>query len=209
MLARLRPLVLAALPALALVGCSSSGRSELQLSSQRDGGRFTQSFPVGVADVQDAGDTDVVVNCQTAAATPDAPPVRQVLHVRVLWQQGYRLKPSMHEVSTNAAFHWYVYPAGATDAAGRAQVVEYTGVGLVELTRDGDQVTVTVAGATITPTTVTDRMNDPLGPTTLAGTIVARKGRRETTAQLGDLRATVAATKQPSRVVEAKLSLGQ
>jgi hypothetical protein len=225
-----RPVALGAAVASALlgVGCSSSASSPgLTLSSQRTGACYSQAFEVGVADVRDSGETDVVVTCRTEpaggagdnAGAAAAPAVTQVLHVRMLWQQGYRVKAAMREVSQNAAFHWYVYPAGRANAAGSAaggpQVVEYTGTGLVEMTRDGDQVTLRVAEAKLTPTTVTPGMADPVGPATLDGTLVARTDRRQTAALLDGVRATVAAARPTDGVptgasaVQAKVSLGQ
>ena len=203
----------ASLAALLLVGCSASPppRSDLQLTSIASGAPFTQAFPVGVADAQDAGDTDLVFACQTPAAAAGGQAVRQVLHVRVLWKQGHNIKSAMQAVSQNATFHWSVAPAGQPDAAARPAVVEYRGTGLVELTRDGDQVSVAIRSATLTPATVAGGMTDPLGPTTLSGTVVARLDARETAVALNDLRATVAAARPvpANRTAEANLPLGQ
>jgi hypothetical protein len=224
----------ALLAAGSLVGCASSSASSpgVTLACQSSGAAYQQPFPVGVADVRDGGETDVVVTCRTepsaeagssakaasagGTAAAAAPAVTQVLHVRMLWQQGYRVKAAMREVSQNATFHWYVYPAGRSDAAGDGtpQVVEYTGTGLVEMSRDGGQVTLRVAEAKMTPTTVSPGMADPVGPATLSGTLVARTDRRETLALLDDLRATGAAARTAAGAglpvgAEAKLPLGQ
>ena len=206
-----RVLALASLAALPLAGCSaaSTSPSDVRLVSSGSGAAFTQSFPVGVADVQDAGDTDLVLACRTEAASPGGPAVRQVLHVRVLWQQGHNIKAPMRAVSQNAALHWYVSPAGQPDAGGRPAMVEYHGTGLVAVSRDGDRISVRIDRATMAPTTVAGGMADPLGPTTLSGTVVAVRDARETAVALGDLRATVAAARTPARTAEAALPLGQ
>jgi hypothetical protein len=204
----MRSLSVAALLALSLVGCSSTPQSALKLTSQDTKALRSQAFSTGVADVREAGDTDLVLSCRTESTSPDAPAVQQLLHLHVLWQQGYRLKASMREISQNASFHWYVYPAGN----GAGQMVEYTGTGHVEMDRDGDRVTVRVIEAKLAPTTVTGRMNDPLGRTTLTGTLVGRMDRAETAVMLSDLRATVAAARRPRGTAvsaEAKLPLGQ
>ncbi|HEX8914075.1 MAG TPA: hypothetical protein VF796_17130 [Humisphaera sp.] len=199
-------------PALGLVlaaaGCSSSGGPTGVTLSGADR-TFSQSFPVGVADVQDDGNTDVVVTTQTASSDPACPAVRQVVHVRTQWQQAFRLKREVQEVSRNAVIRWYVTPAGRPDAAGKPQVVEYAGSGLVEVKRDGDEVRVTIREAKLEPVTVTTKMADPVGPATLSGTFVARRDRGETIAQIGELRATVAAARSAPTGAEAKLPLGQ
>ncbi len=192
---------------LAAVGCSSGGSSGVTLTGARQ--TFAQSFPVGVADVQDDGNADVVVSTQTASNDPSCPAVRQVVHVRTQWQQAFRLKRENAEVSRNAVIRWYVTPAGRPDAAGRPQVVEYAGNGLVELNRSGDEVRVTVRDAKLEPVTVTGKMADPIGPATLSGTFVARRDRGEVVAQIGELRATVAAARSAPTGAEAKLPMGQ
>jgi hypothetical protein len=119
----LRSLVPASLTALLLVGCSAaptaSSGSDLHLTAAGSGARFTQAFPVGVADAQDAGDTDLVLACDTPSAAPGGSAVRQVLHVRVLWKQGHSIKSQMQAASQNASFHWSVSPAGQADAGRR------------------------------------------------------------------------------------------
>lgn len=209
----IRSLVPCSLAALLLVGCSTSSSpsqpSAIRLTTAGSAAAFTQSFPTGVADVHDAGDTDLVLTCRTEAASPGGQAVRQVLHVRVLWQQGHVIKEQMRAASPNAAFCWYVSPAGQSEAAGREAVVEYRGTGLVELTRDAGQISVQIRYATMTPITVAGGMTDPLGIMTLSGTVVARRDSGATAVALGDLRATVAAARPAGRTAEAALPLGQ
>ena len=194
---------------LALVtGCSSQAQSNLHIVSAKSGDLYQQALPVGVADVQDAGDTDVVVTCQTNGATADCPPVKHVMHVRVLWKQGHTIKSQNRDASQNAAFHWYVTPVGHTDEARAGNgLIEYHGTGLVRIDRSGDQVLVTIENARLTPTTVAGgMMMDGLGATTLTGTIVARQSRQETAVALGEVRAVLAAAR--ANEAEAKLQVG-
>src|SRR3954447_23290517 len=79
----MRSLSVAAIFALSLVGCSSTPQSALKLISQDSMALNSQAFTPGVADVREAGDTDVVMSCRTESTSPDAPAVQQVLHVHV------------------------------------------------------------------------------------------------------------------------------
>ena len=191
-----------------MTGCSSPAQSNLHIISARSGELYRHSLPVGVADVQDAGDTDVVVACQTNGATGDCPPVKHVMHIRVLWQQGHTIKSQNRDASQNAAFHWYVTPVAQTDESRAGHgLIEYHGAGLVRIDRSGDQVLVTIENARLTPTTVAGgMMADRLGTTTLKGTIVARQNRQETAVALGEVRAVLAAAH--AKDAEAKLQVG-
>jgi hypothetical protein len=204
-----------ALSILALVaaGCSTP-QSQIQLSSQKSGELFQQSLPMGIADVQDAGDTDIVVACDIPGTTSACPPVRQVMHVRVLWQAGHVVKAHNEQISQNAAFHWYITPAAVGDSTASPvqphnAVVEYHGTGLVKLDQSGDQVVMTIVQAKMTPSHVSgDMMIDRLGPTKLTGTIKARVDRNDTAIALADLRATLADARNGA-TAEAKLPMGQ
>lgn len=206
MYATLRTFALAAASLAFVGGCSAGGPSAVRVSPTGNGQAFAQTFSPGIADVRDAGDTDLVAECVTPSADASAPAVRQVIHVRVLWQQGYKPKAWTNEVSQNAALHWYVYPVGSA-----GQAVEYTGVGTVSLDRDGDRVHATIVDARISPTSVGSRMADPIGASKLTGTIHATLDRRQTVAALTDLAATSAAARanRPTPAVEeARLPTG-
>lgn len=140
-------------------------------------------------------------------ASGDCAPVKHVLHVRVLWQQGHTIKAQDRDASQNAAIHWYVTPVGLTDGTPASGLIEYHGTGLVRVERSGDQIVLTIENARVLPTTVSGSgMVDRLGTTTLKGTIVARQSREETTVALGEVRAVLAAAR--ARAAEANLQVG-
>lgn len=187
-----------------LGGCSSSGPG-IRLVSQGTGDAHSQSFRPGVASVRDAGETDIVVNCQDASHTPGVPSVTQVLHMRVLWQQGFTIKAGDRDASQNASLHLYVYPTEQTPGT-PPQVTEYSGTGLVMLDTSGSQVQAKIIQAHLTPVTVTKQMADPLGTCALTGKITARIDHAATAAMIGDLAATAAAAKvTPAGITEARL----
>lgn len=178
-----------------LVGCSSGGQSSLDLVSQKSGERFHHAPPVGVADVNDAGETDVVITSQCQGQTPDCPPVKHVMHVRVLWKQGHAIKSQNVLASTNAVIQWYVMPAGS-DSGRESGLIEYRGAGLVQVDRDGDDVTIKIDRATLNAASVSGaRMADRLGTVNLSGTFHARQNRQETAVALGEVRGMLAAAR--------------
>jgi len=181
--------------AASLVGCSGSRSSDLSITRKQTGEVFLNTLPTGIAEVHETGVVDLVTQCRTSAATPDCPPVHQTLHVRLLWKQGHTIKDHNRQVSENAALHWYVTPAGRSDGATAPAMVEYHGTGLVRIDRDDQTVTLHIEQSDLRPARVVGAISDPLGATTITGTLVARIDPRQTTAALEELRATVAAAR--------------
>jgi hypothetical protein len=189
-----------------LVGCSAGGSSGVNLANRTTREVHSQSFGTGVADVRDSGETDVVVSARTESNTPGTPSVTQVLHLRVLWQQGFVVKAADRDASQNAAVHWYVYPDGAAASGARPQLAEYSGTAHVDLDSSGDKVRVKIRQADLRPIMVTSQMSDPIGPSTFTGTLVAERDRAATATVIGELNATTAAARaNTGRIVEAQL----
>lgn len=180
--------------ALAGVGCGSKPQSTATLDCTATDRTFTQAFPEGVARVGEDGNADILLSCRTESKAVSAPAVDQVVHIRVQWQMGFKVKQENRQVAQNAVIRWYVSPAGQPES-GKPQLIEYVGSGHVELKHDGDEVIATLEDATLTPAVCTSKMADPIGPARLSGTFLARRDNSATIARLNDLRATVAAVR--------------
>jgi hypothetical protein len=184
--------------ALAAVGCGSKPQSTATLNCNTTSRTFTQSFPEGIARITDDGNADMLLSCRTESKAASAPAVDQVVHIRVQWQMGFKVKQENRQAAQNAVIRWYVSPAGQSEG-GKPQLIEYVGSGHVELKRDGDEVVAIVEDATLAPAVCTAKMSDPIGPARLNGTFLARRDNAATVARLNDLRATVATVRPAGR----------
>ncbi len=156
-----------------LTGCSASPSSLTLLST--DGRRdFNQNFTYAYVGHSDGGDTDIVL-----ASTPELSDVRgplapghseprQLVHVQVYWKP-LPGGPTDHLAASNAAIDWYVLG----DDWSHGDVVQYSGIGFVNLDQSHDTWTVTIRKASLSPVLLKGDMRDPLGPSTLTGHIVA------------------------------------
>ena len=155
-----------------MAGCAGGSSSQLTVTSSQSRS-FSQTFAVAYASHDSDGDTDVVLMDDAARAALDGgqvrAPVRQVLHIRVLWKPSRDLHAD-HDSASNATLHWYVIGtspknAGVLEYAGTAMVVLEPGEGSTELSiRTGNFKAVACRGT----------LRDPIGPASLHGTITAR-----------------------------------
>jgi len=155
-----------------VAGCASSPSSQITVTSgeARD---FTQSFAVAYSSQDPDGDTDVVLMDDAARRALDGEPVhapvRQIMHIRVLWKPTRDVHAD-HTSASNATIHWYVIGtsaknAGVLEYAGTAMVILEPGEGATELSiRTGNFKVVGNKGA----------LRDPLGPASLHGSVRAR-----------------------------------
>jgi hypothetical protein len=168
---------LLALPlAFAAVGCAGGG-TNLTVTSLQTRQTYQQPFTSAYAGRSEQGDFDVVA-VKDGPARDGAPPVRQVMHVRVLWKPMTGTKLD-HPTATNATIDWYVF-----DGSNPAGLVAYSGAGFVDVRTSGGVATLDIRNATLKPVTREGGMVDPLGPTRLEGTVVARTGRTEQVRQI-------------------------
>ena len=176
------------LPALlALVGGCSSSKSNLTLRSIEDGQKYSQRFSKAYATRGSAGNYDIVLLKDSKAENEEGSEcdVRQVMHVRVLWQPLPGAKPD-HPSATNAVLHWYVLGEnGGDDAA--AGFVEYEGAGFVVIDRSGKTAKLSIRNASLKPTGAHGAVCDPIGPTRLSGTVVARMNQARVNELLSDV----------------------
>lgn len=166
----------------------------LTMVSQDHRRDFKQTFSHAYAALNDNGDFDVVLvhdaNSDGAADTggilKSAPVVpRQVVHIRVFWlpQSGARLD---HPVSTNASIRWYVFGDRPDEAE---NLLEYSGSGLVLVDSSAQVVTVTIRGAFLKAVARRGPMADPLGPSTVDGTVTALLDPQRVDDLLNEIRA--------------------
>ena len=174
-------------------GCASQSGQQLTLQCQRQGQVFSQ--PVAAAFLSRAGDGDTDIVLLDAASKQcmdgmrcDAP-VRQVMHIRVLWNPARELKAD-HSSASNATIHWYVI--GNTPDSG-ADVLEYAGTGFVVLD-DGDARTeLTIRSAALRPVACHGKLCDPVGPSNLHGAIQVVADQQRVRLALSQVRTAVAA----------------
>jgi hypothetical protein len=183
---RFPALLLTAFGLLGLSGCGS--QANLTLTSLDSRQAYTQPFTQAFCTRCDGGNVDVVLVDQAAESAMKGEavtaPVRQVMHIQVLWTPAREMKA----VTSNAAIKWYVIGAQPRD------LLEYSGTAFVALANDGDGgTTLTIRKATIKPSENHGTLTDPIGPSNMEGTIVARLDERTVGRVLGELKATTAA----------------
>ena len=174
-------------------GCASE-QQQLTLHSSKQGHTFTQPFTRAYAARVGQGDTDIVLvdrAAQTAIdGRPSVDPVRQILHIRVLWQPSREMK-SDHTSATNAVLHWYVM-------GNAGEVLEYAGTAFVALDRGSESTDVAVSNARLTPVACRGNLCDPVGPSTLSGKLSAVNNLQRVRQALSMVRtAVVAARNEP------------
>jgi hypothetical protein len=131
---------------------------------------------------------------QPLAAAP-AMPLRQVVHIRVLWRPLVGTE-SDNPSATNATINWYVFGGGSEQWT---DLLHYGGVGFVTVSGSGDARRIDVRNATLKPLASQGGLSDPLGTTRLSGTLVARTDARRVRALLAETRETVATVGQAAK----------
>jgi hypothetical protein len=181
-------------PLLLLVGGCATAHNGLTMTSDDHRRDFQQTFSHAYASLNDNGDYDIVLvhdanadslpgggePVQSAAVTP-----RQLVHIRVYWMT-HRGVTLDHPVNSNASIRWYLFGDRPDEAA---DMLEYAGSALVLVHDDGRTATVTVRGAYLKAVTRRGDMADPLGPSSVNGTIVARVDRQAVEDVLSEVKA--------------------
>ena len=172
-------------------GCAAPG-NHLTLLSQDQRHDFTQGFSHAYAGLNANGDFDIVLvhdaNADSLAAgggplSPSPVTPRQLVHVRVYWlaEHGSKLE---HPVTTNATIRWVIFGDRPDEAA---NYLEYSGSGLVLVSSTATQATVDIRGAYLKMIARRGDMADPLGPSSVNGTITAVLDRRRVDELLTEL----------------------
>jgi len=192
-------LVMSALALILLPGCAVIGNN-LTMTSDDHRRDFSQTFSHAFAALNDNGDYDVVLvhdaNADALADSsgpiqPGTPMPRHVVHIRVFWLAEHGTKFD-HPTAANAAMHWYLFGehtvAGASVPDEINNILEYSGSALVLVHDDGHTATVSVQGATLRPVARRGEMTDPLGPSSVTGTVTAQVDRGEVDGLLRELK---------------------
>ncbi|HEY2585550.1 MAG TPA: hypothetical protein VGI81_07295 [Tepidisphaeraceae bacterium] len=178
-------------------GCAAGpGTQELTLRSTGQNKSFVQQFANAYIGRAGDGDVDVVLVDRATeqrldggvAGSPQAP-VRQVMHLRILWNPK-RDQKADHSVASNATVHWYVMGNTPSTAAG---VLEYSGTAFVTLDEDAEPAELTIRNASMRPVACRGGLCDPVGASTLAGTVRARADRHRVYQALDTVRTAIAA----------------
>lgn len=192
----LATLVLLAPLLLTSTGCSSA-HTDCTVTSLQNKRCYQQGFSKAYASRDSRGDLNVVLAADVSPAArgadAQATPLRQIMHIRVLWEPGHGMRADQ-PTSTNASIRWYVF-AGSGRAA---EMIEYAGTGLAEVDPDGDQTTVEIRNATLNPVNARG-LNDPIGSARFKGTVVARTNGRRVSELLAEVKTTLAAASAAAR----------
>jgi hypothetical protein len=174
---------------LALIACLLSGcashSSKLSIAPVQGEEAFTQSFSTAYARRAESGDFQVIllddgIHTQQAEQGQPlhptaAPPLRQVVQVRVFWRPMKGTKPNFPSAS-NAAIDWYVFGIGSRE---KSDMVHYQGVGFVVVGGSEKHPSVEIRSATLRPTARVGGIDDPIGKALVRGTIHAQTNARE------------------------------
>jgi hypothetical protein len=114
-----------------------------------------------------ADDAPAVARASKAISPADAAPLRQVVHIKVLWRP---LSGTRESTASNAAIDWYVL--GDT-TNGSDDLLLYQGSGFVKLDVDETSSKLTIRSSDVRPSMSRGNRKDPLGDVRVSGTIVA------------------------------------
>jgi hypothetical protein len=174
--------VCAALLLLGGIGCSNQGPATFTVNCASDGKCFTQCFSQAWSTGGDGGDADVVL-----VSSPDDP-VRQVMHIRVLWKPTRDSKAD-HDSARNATVHWYVIGKSAPD------IIEYDGTAMVVVEPEDHGATLSIRSAVLRPVARRGSLRDPIGQASLHGTVRTTDDPDRVRSVLKNLRAKVVAAR--------------
>lgn len=180
-----------------LTGCAAGpATQELTLRSTGQNKSFVQQFANAYITRAGDGDVDVVLvdrpteqRLDGAAPASAQVPVRQVMHLRILWNPK-RDQKADHSVGSNATVHWYVMGNTPSTAA---DVLEYAGTAFVMIDEDSRPAELTIRNASVRPVACRGGLCDPVGASTLTGTIRARADRHRVYQALDTVRTAIAA----------------
>ena len=182
------------LPSLVLLSCfllsTGCASKTPTLRLQRADGKvaYAQTFDRTYASKSAEGSWSFVLLSDetTGAKSAQAMPLRQVVHVKILWRP---MSGTGRDTSVaNAAIDWYVL----SNSAGADDLLLYQGCGHVTLD-PGDKATkVTIRSATVRPSVAQGKLADPLGEATLSGKFVAINDGQRAQRILSDARSRTA-----------------
>jgi hypothetical protein len=156
-----------------LQGCASKSAT-LTLHPQGQNVAFAKSFSQAYCGKESDGSYACVLVADDAPAVSrggktiapaDAAPLRQVVHIKVLWRP---LSGTRESAGSNAAIDWYVLGNTTSD-----DLLLYQGSGYVTMNPDDDVTKLTIHSSDIRPSLTRGSLSDPLGNVRVTGTVVA------------------------------------
>ncbi len=176
-----------ALFSLALPGCASEPTLTLTSIDHRQS--YRQAFTQAYAGRDANGDLDVVLvdqaTEQALAGDGNAASIRQVMHIRVIWAATRDMKG----IAPNAAVTWYVIRQSPP-----VEILQYSGIGSVTYSDDESTTTLKIKNTVLKPSESHGNLTDPVGPSRLEGSFVAKQDNQIVEKILGDLKAAVVAS---------------
>jgi hypothetical protein len=190
-----------------LAGCTS-GQAQLTLHPSEGHVAYAQNFTQAYCSKSTDGSyTCVLVSDETPSASAKSftqstlkpaqqTPLRQVVHINVLWRP---LSGTRDSAVSNATIDWYVLSNTTT---GNDDLLLYQGSGYVTL-KPGDDVTkVDIHTGDLRPALVKGTLSDPIGTAMLSGKFLAINDTQKT-------RDLVNATRQRTATIAATTASGQ
>jgi hypothetical protein len=185
-------LIVALLVFVGAAGCAGP-QTDLKVTSIASRQTYRQPFTQAYYRRDGLGNVDVVVvddaAQQNLSGQRTSAPVRQIMHIRVLWVPSRDMKA----VASNASIKWYVI-----GDSNPQDVLEYSGSGFVAVNQNGDMTSVSVQNAVLHPSDKHGSLVDPVGHAKIKGTIVARAGEAAVRQLLNDLHTALAAASEPA-----------
>jgi hypothetical protein len=152
-----------------LDGCGG-GQPDLTVTSIGNHQVYRQPFTQAYASWRN-GDLEIVLADDAAVSAlssqPTGAPVRQILHVHVLWHPDHGMGNTAPV--TNATLHWYVL-GDPTRRPG--DLLEYTGTAYVTFGGDPDSPTISIQNASL-KCAYQHGLCDPVGPSRIDGSVTA------------------------------------
>jgi len=174
-------------------GCASAP-TDLKVTSIQSRQTFRQPFTHAYCRRDAAGNVDVVVMDdaakQTLAGHQSGAPVRQIMHIRVLWVPSREMKA----VASNASIKWYVIGDSSPP-----DILEYSGSGFVTVSNDEDATSISIQNASVHPSDNHGSLVDPVGASRIQGTVTARIDDAAVSKVLDDLHTAVATARENAR----------
>jgi hypothetical protein len=180
------------------MGCAGqSTQPKLTLHSAAQNRDLCEQFSHAYVTRNLNGDTEVVMLDRAAEGAlqgvSDSVPVRQVMHIRVLWNARSDMA-SEHMSASNAAIHWYIM-GNTTASAG--DVLEYAGTAFIVVDQQANQTELQIRNASMRPVACRGGLCDPIGPITFQGTIRATENSQRVRQALACVRTAVALATAP------------
>jgi hypothetical protein len=172
---QLLPLIILTL----LGGCSSGPQTMLIFSSTQTDREYSQQFNKAYYGKTPSGEYDVILLAdgikavESSSAGPLKPsptaPLSQTLYIHVRWSPEQGTKPDT-PTAINAVIDWYIHSNEASEQNDR---LHYRGAGFAKVSESKGIARIDIANVHVDLVESSGRLQDPLGPSTLSGSVFA------------------------------------